>query len=134
LDDLPDLDSAPENAATTVPAAELPSPIIPATQTNGKTQQEKTPPLGRRDNPPVSGARALAESRNQKTLLDNQKLDIDGQKLDFEKAKWADELQLKKRQLDIDERRLEIDESNSRYEIELKYKTQLEIAKLKNSS
>jgi hypothetical protein len=78
----------------------------------------------------VGGMRALAEARNQKTAFDNRKLDLESEKLEFEKQKWEMEAKLKARELDLEEKKIENDFKNSQYEIEIKYKTQLELAKI----
>jgi len=106
----------------------------PSTSTAIAVIKDTKGPDDKKNGKKKTGLEALMESRSSKTTIDNRKLDIDLMKLEFEKQKWESEMEIKKKQLEIDEKKIESEAQNSRYEIELKYKTQIEIAKLNSQT
>jgi hypothetical protein len=65
------------------------------------------------------GINALTEARNKKTELDLKKLEFEGKKLELEKEK-----------LSLEEKKVDRELELKKYEIDLKYRTQYEIARL----
>uniref|UniRef100_T1JGI1 Myb/SANT-like DNA-binding domain-containing protein n=1 Tax=Strigamia maritima TaxID=126957 RepID=T1JGI1_STRMM len=76
---------------------------------------------------PVNGD---SVARNECRIVKDPKWEMEMAKFNFEKEKWRNELELRRRQLDLDEKKLEFEMANAKYEIEMKYSTQLQIAKL----